>query len=228
MKNRKWFLALALGVLASGAPVAVGAATAGPGDATNNLTNVGAAYELADDNSTAAANSTAQFDLDAGTLALLAVPNLHFESKSVADLIHGEQTLNLDSGAVAANTNSPAFDGNDTKEIKVQDYRGSNTGWQLTAKLGSFTGKKVITAEQIQLKGTVTGDNVANMDLSDANFIGVDAAIVSAPADAGTGLTDVTVTSGSLTLPQDLNAVFGTYQGTINWSLSAVPTPPSP
>ena len=43
MKNRKWLLVLALGVLASGAPVAVGAATVGPGDATHNLSNVGAA-----------------------------------------------------------------------------------------------------------------------------------------------------------------------------------------
>lgn len=227
MKNHKWFLALALGVLASGAPVAVGAAS-GPGDATNNLTNVSEGYEVSDVNTPASADSTAQFDVKAGTLALLAVPNLHFESKSVADLIHSEQTLRLDSAAVAPNTNSPAFDGNNDESIKVQDYRGTNGGWQLTAKLGDFTGKKVITPSQIQIKGSVSGDNTKSLAVSESSFVGEDTAILSAPEGDGTGVNEAKIDAGSLTLPQDREALFGTYQATINWSLSAVPETPEP
>ena len=227
MKNHKWFLALALGVLASGAPVAVGAAS-GPGNATNNLTNVSEGYEVSDVNTPASADSTAQFDVEAGTLSLLAVPNLHFESKSVADLIHGEQTLNLDTEAVAPNTNSPAFDGNNNESIKVQDYRGTNGGWQLTAKLGDFTGKKVITPSQIQIKGSVSGENTKSLAVSESSFVGEDTAILSAPEGDGTGVNEAKIDAGSLTLPQDREALFGTYQATINWSLSAVPETPEP
>lgn len=226
MKNRKWVLAVALGVLASGAPIAVGAeVNPGPGNATTNLTTVSGGFELADDASSVAANSTAQFDLTAGTLALTSVPNLHFQSESVANLIHGAQTLNLDTAAVTANAKD--FDGNNSQTIKVTDYRGTNAGWHVTANLGDFTGKKTITPDSITIGLNTAGDNLTGVAASADNFVGADTALINAPVGGGSGITTSTVATGGLTLPQDPQALAGTYQATVNWALLAAPTPAS-
>ena len=223
MKNRKWVLAVALGLLTSGAPVAVGAeVNAGPGNATTNLTNVSSGFELADGSSSIAANSTAQFDLTAGTLALYAVPNLHFQSGSIEKLISGAVTLNFDTEKVTPDDQN--FDGNNFQQLVVEDYRGTNAGWQVTANLGAFSGKKAITADQITLDGPVGGSNTTNVSFTNANFAGTNATVLNAPQDAGSGLTNVEVVEGELVLPEDNAALAGTYQATVNWALVTAPS----
>lgn len=226
MKKRNWLFALTLGVLASGAPVAVGAVTfEGPGTSAQNLTNVSNGFELADDNSSVQANSIAEFDLTPGTLALIAVPNIYFKSDSVANLITGTPTLETD--MAAATPNSHDFDGNDEQTISVHDYRGNNAGWRLSGSLGDFSsGSTNVTATSITLAGTTTGDNTADVALSSANFAGGhEASLLTAPQGEGAGDTEVKVTSGKLALAQNTKAVVGTYQATVNWQLIAQPTP---
>ena len=223
MKNRKWVLALAIAALASGAPVAVGAeVNAGPGNATTNLTNVSGGFELADGSSSIAANSTAQFDLTAGTLALDAVPNLHFKSGSIENLISGEVTLKFDTEKVTPDDQN--FDGNNFQQIVVHDYRGTNAGWQVTANLGAFSGKKTITAKNITLDGPVGGSNIANVSFTGANFAGTTATLLDAPQDAGSGITNTEIVVGDLVLPEDNAALAGTYQATVNWALVTAPS----
>lgn len=227
MKNRNWFFALILGVLASGAPLAVGAEDfAGPGTADQNLTTVTDGFELADDGSVVQANSTAEFDLTPGTLALIAVPNIYFKSGSVASLITGARTLDMDMDT-ATTTNNTDHDGNNARTIQVLDYRGNNAGWRLSGSLGDFTsGSTKVTATSITLAGTTSGDNTTAIALSGANFGGGHvASLLIAPEGEGAGNTEVEVTSGALALAKDTKAVAGTYQATVNWQLIAQPTP---
>jgi hypothetical protein len=224
---RLWLAALAAGFVA-GPALNVQAA----GDAGQNLTTVSAGYDYDALGQTAAtADSVAEFDLTGGTLALTAVPNLHFSSGRVQDLITGDLTLHADQQAVASR--AAGYDGNDAQQLEVTDYRGTNSGWQVTAKLGAFQhvgeASAPLTATSIELaQGTVAGDKSAGIAVSASNFSQDASAVLAAAPSQGSSTTTATITAATLALPKTPDALAGQYQATINWALAATPTPEIP
>lgn len=210
--NGWWLLALAAG-LAAGPTIPVAAAD----EDTPEQTTVGAGAAANGDATTA--NSVADFDLEGGTLALVAVPVLHFERASVAELINGSKTLKTQ-GELAP-------------QLQVNDYRGSNAGWQVTAKLGAFqlTGAadRQLIADSIQLgQATVTGDNTATLAIDSKNFSGIANTVLAAPQGKGSGQTSAKIAAAALTLPQDVTILAGNYEATIDWTLTAAPQATQP
>ena len=227
MSRQNWALLAGLFgwlVFGSGLPVAA----AGPGESSaDGLTTIGNAF-VADDEGNAEANSVAEFELTGGHLTLVAVPNLAFESADVAKLIRNPQALTSTAAKVAAG--EAGWDGNDERKIEVNDERGINAGWQLTAELGQFNHKAVagetLTATGINLAGgELTGDNVAGLTLADANFANQAAVLLAAAPDQGTGTTTATFTQATLALPKKEKVRAGGYRASIIWQLAAVPIP---
>ncbi|MFD1393435.1 WxL domain-containing protein [Lacticaseibacillus jixianensis] len=225
MKKATWLLgAAAAALLASGAPLTIKAA--GPGESQNaNLTTTTAGFELTADTDTAVANSVAQFSIDPGTLALKEVPNLHFTNGKVSDLTGKAATLQLLDGTVDPGT--PGYDGSSDKKIQVLDYRGTNTGWTLNAKLGDFSNTKtIISPTSLTLTGSVVADDDSG-SLNNVNIVGQGATVLSPAADHGSGSTVVTLTSAPLELPKTLLVTPGQYRAQITWTLEAMPVPDS-
>lgn len=225
MRKVIWLLgSIAAALLAGGAPLTIQAA--GPGSQSENLnTTAEAAFVLADDSDTAAANSVAQFEITPGQLSLKAVPNLSFEEGKVQDLMTGSLTLGLNEQNVSPG--NEGYDGNNTKRIEVLDYRGSNAGWQLTAKLGEFAGRTPLTATSLTFEGSAAGPNYTG-EIGTGNLADEPAAILTAATDQGAGATEGTVSAASLTLPRTANAGAGDYRATITWTLGAGPTAKTP
>ncbi|WP_162230908.1 WxL domain-containing protein [Lacticaseibacillus camelliae] len=213
-------------MIASGAPMTIKAANIGPGESTtSNLTTAGKGFELTADGQTAEANSVAQFEITPGTLSLKAVPNLRFKPGKVADLIKADTPLALAGGDVASN--NQGYDGNPEKLIQVIDYRGTNAGWTLTAKLGDFSGAATLKAASLTLTGAVAADNYA-ADLGEGNFATEASAILDPTNGYGAGATKATVNDAKLVLKKDSKAVAGDYQAQIVWTLAATPGATSP
>lgn len=222
MKRFNWLLAAGVAFLASGAPAIV--AASGTSD-TDNLTTASDGFVVADGGSTTA-GSIAEVEVTAGTLALVAVPNLQYQATSVAALTtaSGNRTLTWTGGAVA--NGSDGWDGNNDNQIKVADTRGTLAGWTLTAGIAPFyNGKTTLAIQNIALNGTAAGDNTSQTTVSGADFASGDAAVVKAAAGAGTGDTTVTVTDAPLTLAPNVLATPGVYRTSIAWTLSAIPQP---
>ncbi|KRL52322.1 hypothetical protein FD01_GL002575 [Lacticaseibacillus manihotivorans DSM 13343 = JCM 12514] len=192
-------------------------------------TDVGPAMPAVVVDGNATATSTAQVDVVAQTLALVQVPDLRFQAVKVKDLIQGPQTLAMVSGSVTKDGEGPGFDGDDQEQIVVEDYRGTNSGWQLLVKLDAFQladSSQTIMPTLAQFGPTnAMGVNVSGVGLSDANFADNDAPVVVAPADRGTGTTTIQIATASLTLPQTKSVLAGDYRAPLNWLLVSGPQP---
>lgn len=236
---RKFYLGalfglVGLGIAGSGGTTVFAADPGGPGDAGANLSTMATpGFIVGNDGTPAAGETIAEFEIAGGALSLDAVPNLHFGKQNVADLIQGALTLTTDN--VAVTRNATGYDGNDDKTIKVTDNRGTNAGWNLTAKLGTFTNTKPgfttekLTADSATLSdGATAGDNTTGITLSDGNFATTANVMLKAAAGQGAGDTTAKFGTGTVIIPQKKNAAAGTYQATINWSLAATPDPASP
>lgn len=226
MKKATWLIStVAAALLASGAPMTIKAA--GPGDEKGNLnTTADAAFVLNDDADTAEANSVALFSIKAGKLSLKSVPNLNFGPKDVQDLIKGDATLTLADGKVAPGTDG--YDGNDAKTIQVEDFRGNNVGWKLTASLGEFMyGSEPLTATNLIFDGSAKGDNYQGV-LGDGNIADGVVPILIAGQGEGSGVTTGIVRDATLILPQTSDASAGEYRAKITWLLATTPPEETP
>ncbi|WP_461213965.1 WxL domain-containing protein [Lacticaseibacillus sp. GG6-2] len=203
-KARSLLLAGIAGLLAGLTPVTVHAADGA---------------ELTAGETAVTTTSNAQFNIEAGTLALLEMPNLVFSKASVSALVKGPETLTL-------------ADSEQDRTIVVQDFRGTNTGWSLSGELAAFDyagdTTKTLTATAATFDPvTATGTNVDGVELRGTNFSGSSATLVNASADRGSGTTTIVVTGAELSLPKTINVQAGDYQAKLTWTLSAQPEPTS-
>ncbi len=222
-------IALVLGL----SPVVANAA--GPGTATSNLTTVSTGYE-ATATSNAEAMSNAQFSVTPGMLTLNAVPNLLLSNASISGLTSGTSTLKLAAGST---TGGEGYDGNNTGNLNITDYRGSHAGWSLTVGMGPFTsltGSETISDTTLNL--SMTPENMANtatpaptnVALSGGaitnDWISNPSTLWTAPAQSGEGSNSATTNANTdLTIGQQPASVSsGTYDATLFWALQAAPT----
>ncbi|WP_179393945.1 WxL domain-containing protein [Lacticaseibacillus absianus] len=225
MRRSSW-LGLIGGVLigvAGGVPVV---AATGPGNAGENIAAavVGAGFTVSEAGDADAA-SDATVELSAGALTLDAVPNFHFATKPVADIITGRAlTLALGDGPrTAAN-----YDGNDDGVAVVTDYRGTNGGWTLSAEAAAFerVGGDVsdtLYFSAFPITGKATGDNIGALT-SGAELLDGGPVMAAAPG-FGTGTTTWRLDSATVELLQSVAAKAGQYRSTIQWRLSTTPQP---
>lgn len=228
---------MALLALAGGSGVVFADATTLPADATDG---------------SASGKSTAEFKVEAGDtgkLTLDEVPDLNFGTTNVKKIATEGVTLPLVNGEVTSGGNNvtskdvTANDGNSDLKLKVSDFRGVNSGWNLTAKLGNFEAK---------IKGSNSDDTSDNLGrLNDSlNGVVLHLVVKSSPSDAtktnsvtpavvdlkqgsadgvlkangdkseGGGENNfIADTSSTLTIPQDPKIKAATYQADITWTL---------
>lgn len=178
----------------------------------------------ADDATDTAQDSNAQFSVQAAdggaVLKLNQVPGFDFGTVSQSDLISGDATkLSLDS--------------TDTGTLNVTDYRGTNTGWNVNAKVTDFTNDKdTFGATSFTLhtgKTTLTADNFAGGVTDKADLVQGGDVLATTEDSTGTGSTTANFDAGSATLllPKHTTAKPGSYSATINWTLGSDETVPA-
>lgn len=228
MKKATWlFSSVIAALLTTGAPAVVSAADVGPGTQGDNLNSSATpGFAItADENGTGKADSTAEVVVNPGKLSLLKVPDLNFGTVDVKQLITDAKTLELVDGTVISKGTS--YDGSADQKITVEDYRGSNNGWNLTASLDKFTGPEDIIPTSLSLKGNIDGTNLTDtFDIS--NIVGTEPTVIAASAATGAGSTTATLTGATLVLPKDTTPKAGTYQAKVVWTLSSVAPTTSP
>lgn len=181
--------------------------------------------------------STAEFTVNAGDLTLVSVPNLQFGNVNVADLQStGATTYTLQqSGSTVAGTQSPTSaaddtpQGNSTGDLTVNDYRGTNSGWKLTASLSQFAnGASTLSGTIVLSDLTMTNSVSATIPTIQPAAIASNATptpwdIEVAAKDAGQGSNTATITGSTLELNKSKEAVDGTYDATMTWTLTNAP-----
>ncbi|WP_461226052.1 WxL domain-containing protein [Lacticaseibacillus suihuaensis] len=234
MRKQGLIGAIALAAALAAAPLTTSrAAESGPGTSDVNLDNAGVSggFEV-DANGKAAANSTASFKLEAGVLELDAVPNFDFGTANVEDIATGNKLVlkNVDNTSVKAA--DAAFDGNDEGRIVVQDFRGNNAGWNLTAQTGTkFAGStadmsiEMSSFEMFISKDTTTADKALASSFESQNIAGASASIVNAAAGNGAGRSDFSLSEATVQLVQQLKVQAGDYNAVVNWTLANAPDP---
>ncbi|WP_204122324.1 WxL domain-containing protein [Lacticaseibacillus mingshuiensis] len=229
--KHSWGVRLTVGaglLLAAAGPVlpVLAADGNGPGVVDNNIAGalIGAGFVVGSDG-TATANSTVNIQIDPVTLSLDAVPDLKFENVSIADLVKKDVDAKLTLGTDI--TDKGTFDGNDTGQIAVSDYRGTNTGWNLSASLGTFAD---LTVTNLSLEGAVDTANIVAGEFADKPLTPGSGAtsVINAPIEKGAGDTILQLSGGTLALPKDPSAKKGLHQATITWTLSQEPETTTP
>lgn len=204
----------------------------------------------AEDGNPAVGKSTAEFQVEAGDtgkLTLDKVPDLNFGKTNVKDIATKGVTLPLVNGEVTSGGNNvtskdvTANDGNSDLKLKVSDFRGVNSGWNLTAKLGTFEAKiKDSKSDDISdnlgtLNGVVlhlvvkSSDDATktnsvtptDVDLKQGSADGV-MTLLKADGDKSEGGGEnnfIADPSSTLTIPQDPKIKAATYQADITWTL---------
>lgn len=194
----------------------------------------------ADDNADTSAQtgaSTAEFTVNAGDLTLVSVPNLQFGNVNVADLQStGDETFTLQqAGNTVVGTQSPTSaaddtpQGNSTGDLTVNDYRGTNSGWTLTASLSQFSNGSST------LSGTIVLSNLTMTNSVSATIPTIQPAVIAssdtatpykievAAKNAGQGSNTAAITSSTLALIKSNDVVNGTYDATMTWTLTNAP-----
>ncbi|MDT2739834.1 WxL domain-containing protein [Enterococcus canintestini] len=199
----------------------------------------------------ASGTSTAEFKVEAGKtgkLTLDEVPDLKFKDTDVKTIATEGATLPLIDGKVTSGDNVTskdvtAKDGNADLKLKVSDFRGVNSGWNLTAKLGTFEAKikdsksNDISDKLDRLNGSLNGvvlHLVVKSSPSDATKTNsVTPAVVDLKQGSADGVLKangdksegggennfIADTSSTLTIPQDPKIKAATYQADITWTL---------
>lgn len=198
----------------------------------------------------ASGKSTAEFQVTPGDLTLDAVPDLKFKDTDVETIATKGVTVPLVDGKVTSGGNVTskdvtAKDGNADLNLKVSDFRGVNSGWNLTAKLGTFEAKikdskSDDTSDNLgrlndSLNGVVlhlvvksspsdaTKTNSVtptNVDLKQGSADGV--TLLNADGDKSDGGGEnnfIADTSSTLTIPKDPKIKAATYQADVTWTL---------
>ncbi|WP_461213962.1 hypothetical protein [Lacticaseibacillus sp. GG6-2] len=173
---------------------------------------------------TATAQLTVQYP---DALILQAVPQLQFMAQSttgardptVAELIAGTFSGNSPPVLPAPNTGSSWLVTPTTGELRLVDGRvDANTPWQLSVKLGAFSGaSKTITDAGMFLITTVKG------------------VVQTSPQITPTGSAEIVATDATREWQADVQGLLkinaikdvqaGTYRATVTWEVAAVPTP---
>lgn len=198
----------------------------------------------ATDGNPAVGKSTAEFTVTSGDLTLDAVPDLNFGSTTVQKIATEGTTLNLVDGNVQGeNVTSKgvtATNGNADLNLKVSDFRGNNSGWNLTAALGFFQAKikdsksqdatdslsrldgvtlhLVVKSTDDKTKTNSVTPNVVNLNQGDATG----AILLNANGDDSVGGGENNFkadTTSTLTIPKDPKVKAATYQADITWTL---------
>lgn len=225
MKKATWlFSSVIAALLATGAPAVV-SAESGPGTSDSNLsTGTTDGFTLATDTEVATAESVAEVNIQPGNLFLKAVPNLNFGEKEVKGLITNGLDFSLTKGTIQ--TGAAAYDGNSSNSIEVDDFRGTNAGWTLNAKISGFTklgdNSASLSATEFTLTGAVKTDTL-DENLTGSNIATGETSILTAAEGKGSGIVQSTLEDAKLSFAKTPNAVAGTYQATVTWTLSAVP-----
>lgn len=191
----------------------------------------------------ASGTSTAEFKVTPGNLTLDAVPDLNFGTTKVEDIAKDDVTLDLASGSVTDKVNPN--NGTEGLKLKVSDFRGVNSGWNLTAKLGTFEAKiKDSKSDDISdnlgrlndsLNGVIlhlvvnSNDDAtktnpvtpAVVDLKQGSADGV-MTLLNADGDKSEGGGEnnfIADKSSTLKIPKDPKIKAATYQADITWTL---------
>ncbi|MDT2863623.1 WxL domain-containing protein [Lactococcus lactis] len=220
-------------------------ANAGPGTANTNLsgnTEVSADRPVftALPAQSASAKSTAQFTVEAGQLALVAVPDLNFGAANPATIVNGgSQKLVDNTVGKGSSKDQSAFDDNNAGKLIVSDMRGTGKGWSLSISMNpQFT--TVASTETSTLKGLsltleAEGSNSFFGSNKPLNLKGTDISDTPTPVvstnDDNSGVGDTTFNlnaedSASLKFPSATNSSFtanAAYQSNVTWTLGATP-----
>ena len=165
-------------------------------------------------------DSTASLTIEAGERKIDQVPTLNFKV-----------TL---SGNITAS--SLSFD--EINPIKLSDYTGSLSGWQLKVKRSDFAdttnSSTTLDGFKLQLTGgsfDKTSDDVKGTTPTDPLVIGTEnaeALVATAGKGTGTGATTINYTGATLELPETIKKgkvkVGTTYSSTLTWTLTDAPT----
>lgn len=205
----------------------------------------------------ATGTSIAEFTVDAGSsttdgghhgtgddadLILMKIPDLRFAkadgtNPKVADIMNGTTLNYVDGNTVKKSADAVRIDGADGI-IEVQDYRGTNAGWNLSAKMDKPTYEGTVIDGTLNLKAAISKfTNVdAGGNLNASLVAGGDAAEIwaakaadatASPAFAGegAGVNDAEVSTDTTFVSQaNPNAVKGQYDATITWTLAGTPS----
>ncbi|WP_203623717.1 MULTISPECIES: WxL domain-containing protein [unclassified Lacticaseibacillus] len=203
----------------------------------------------------ASGSTNAEFTVDAGSggtdggdhgtdgdenLILNKIPDLHFmlngANPKVGDIIAGTTLRYADGVTKQTGDKAEVQDGS----IEVLDYRGTNAGWKLSAKVGKPTngtttleGTLTLAAAiskftNVGATGTVGGAMTAGGDnvqiwQAKAAVAGTDADHPATPGE-GTGANDATVGAGtSFKLTPNASATTGQYDALVTWTLAGTP-----
>ncbi|MFD1433196.1 WxL domain-containing protein [Lacticaseibacillus yichunensis] len=178
-------------------------------------------------NPVSAEETTAEFTVEPGALTLDEVPDLNFGTVPIKNLIEGDATAEL----VGYENVLPGDDGNQTGDVQVSDYRGSNAGWSLYAQMTPFA---LSTDANVTLDGTMTltGAETTSTGVAPGAFggdIATDSQNVlvwNAAVNTGTGQNNDVTEAGEdnyLTLDRNTGAVPGRYDSDVTWTLALTP-----
>ncbi|WP_204122427.1 WxL domain-containing protein [Lacticaseibacillus mingshuiensis] len=174
-----------------------------------------------------AAATTAEFIVTPGELTLDTVPDLNFGTVPIASLMDNATTT---SQLVDYDNEDEGANANQTGDVQVSDYRGSNDGWILSAQMTPF----VADADGSELNGSMTllGDGSTSTTVAPGTFgqtidtNSEDVIIWTADEDTGMGVNTDFISAGAanyVTLNQKADAVAGQYDSDVTWTLAAVP-----
>ncbi|WP_461215435.1 WxL domain-containing protein [Lacticaseibacillus sp. GG6-2] len=157
---------------------------------------------------------------DGKSLYLTAVPSFTFGSQNLTDLMKGDVSF----GSGKSDNNGASVGG----QLGVADYSQTDKGWNVTAKVGDFTGdttKAKLTASSLAFTiGSVSGDNVGATDGTDVtvgttDIVKTNNAVLTAKPGFGEGQTTAQVTAPSLTIAKNVKAKADTYTGQVTWTV---------
>ena len=166
-------------------------------------------------------DSTASLTIEAGERKIDQVPTLNFKV------------------TLSGNITASSLSSDEINPIKLSDYTGSLSGWQLKVKRSDFAdttnSSTTLDGFKLQLTGgsfDETSDDVKGTSTNPTAplVIGTenaDALVATAGKGTGTGSTTINYTGAELELPDAIakgKVKVGTYTSTLTWTLTDAPT----